>query len=52
MAERPELGGVNAANEQVSSKTTHVLYLTNDALTALETALGKLGATVKAADVA
>ncbi len=52
LAERPELGGVNAANEQVSSKTTHVLYLTNDALTALETALGKLGATVKAADVA
>lgn len=39
LAKRPELGGVNAVNEEVASKTTHVLYMAPDALKALKNAL-------------
>lgn len=47
LAKRPELGGVNAVNEEVASKTTHVLYMAPAALSALEAALNEK-ATVKA----
>lgn len=39
LAKRPELGGVNAVNEEVASKTTHVLYMAPAALAALKAAL-------------